>query len=448
MSEWQDRVSRVAVRDGDDDSDAVAALRSIPETARPENAQPSPETGQHDWDLQVPDPPARTPLPDRGRRTTKDRHTSPPAEAPAGADEQAPETLHLVPAEQPRSGAQPMRLADLLATDIAEEDIDDEAEYAGEDIDDQGADAVAGVAPAYEPATLAAADPWAEQDETGQQDQAVPAEPVDDDFGPIPGFAAEAAPVVDTDEDEHRPDAPVEQEPSDTGTGHVAADDDFGAILAAAGPGGSDHTRARTPRRGLLLAVALVLIVALAAAGVALVMRSPATTEPAAADTLTWQPFQTMQLPVSAANGPTDPTTGTGFAATPLGAALAAAHLSARVDPAAGPASYTAVLDTHTAGDRDRLATAVATQYADAAAAQGITDGSPLPGTPAGLDGWRVDGDPDSGQVTAHLSAGGSDYAIPLVWQDGDWRLDIPSQGQIFAVGPATGTYQTFEEQP
>jgi hypothetical protein len=151
-----------------------------------------------------------------------------------------------------------------------------------------------------------------------------------------------------------------------------------------------------------------------------------------------------IALPVSSSAGPTEltETRASGFARSPLGAAIAAAHLSVRVDPAAGPEVFEPVLADQVVGHRNRLADAVRVQF----------EAGPEEGAPGALLGWRLDGDPASSPVTTHLSvkhADGTraDYAIPLAWVGGDWRIDAPSSGPFFPITDLSGTYEPFVEE-
>lgn len=151
-----------------------------------------------------------------------------------------------------------------------------------------------------------------------------------------------------------------------------------------------------------------------------------------------------IALPISATAGPTEltDTRALGFAPTSLGAAIAAAQLSVRTDPAAGPEVFEPVLADQVVGDQQRLADAVRAQF----------DAGPDDGAPGALLGWCVDGDPAAGSVTAHLAvehADGTraDYAIPLAWVDGDWRIDVPDSGPFFPVTDLSGEYAPFVEE-
>jgi hypothetical protein len=151
-----------------------------------------------------------------------------------------------------------------------------------------------------------------------------------------------------------------------------------------------------------------------------------------------------IALPLSSSAGPAklSDTRARGFVRSPLGAAIAAAHLSVRVDPAAGPEVFEPVLADQVVGHRNRLADAVRTQ----------SEAGPADGAPGSLLGWRQDGDPASSSVTTHLSvehADGTraDYAIPLAWVGGDWRIDAPSTGPFFPITALSGTYEPFVEE-
>jgi hypothetical protein len=151
-----------------------------------------------------------------------------------------------------------------------------------------------------------------------------------------------------------------------------------------------------------------------------------------------------IALPISTSAGPTEltDTRATGFAPTALGAAIAAAQLSVRTDPAAGPEVFEPVLADQVVGNEQRLADAVREQF----------NAGPTDGAPGTLLGWRVDGDPASGSVTAHLAvehADGTraDYAIPLAWVDSDWRINAPDSGPFFPITDLSGKYTPFVEE-
>ena len=231
-------------------------------------------------------------------------------------------------------------------------------------------------------------------------------------------------------------------DPGEAGVG------DFGPLTAAAGPvkpPRSSPPRRSRGRRWVLVALVLAALAA-AVLGMFLLTRPDGSTNPPAAAVdsptqgLTWQQWRGISLPVDPVAGPLvlEGDRASGFARSPLGAAIAAAHLSVRVDPSGGEQVWGPVLAEQVVGDRDRLAAALAA--APTAAPSGA------PGT---LTGWRVEGDPAAGPVVAHLAvtaADGSvmDYALRLAWHDGDWALDVPRSGPFIPVGDTSGTYSTF----
>jgi hypothetical protein len=244
--------------------------------------------------------------------------------------------------------------------------------------------------------------------------------------------------------------------------------DDFGPLVAPAhrsprrrSPGAASTVTSPTPpsgssRRRVLAAITLGLAccVGLVVGGLALTgsgdggaptaaATSGSIADPAQPAPVSMRDWRGIGLPVSAEAGPAvwDGDRVAGFAQSELGAAIAAAHLSVRVDPAVGQDVWGPVLAEQVVGDRDRLEAALKAQTADATAD---------PGQPGTLSGWRVEGDPTAGPVVAHLAVEGADgatadYAIPLAWADGDWALNIPASGAFFPVGDTSGAYAPFE---
>jgi hypothetical protein len=159
-----------------------------------------------------------------------------------------------------------------------------------------------------------------------------------------------------------------------------------------------------------------------------------------------------MVLPVSPTDGPQRLSdVAAGFARTELGAALAAAHLSVRVDPAAGAEVFRPTIEQQMTGDTARVLAAV-----EAAAATPATS-TPATSTPASITGYRVDAfTPDA--ATVHLrvvSPGGAatDFAVPVVWdaEAADWLLvaPAPQADALFATSAASGNYVPFiTEEP
>lgn len=175
----------------------------------------------------------------------------------------------------------------------------------------------------------------------------------------------------------------------------------------------------------------------------------PGTTTSVAATAL----WNGMNLPVGP-DGPEDPTgpVADGFARTETGAALAAAHLSVRIDPYAGPASFVPTITEQTlGGDSSVLLDATQDRYDTAAARTEVADGDPIPTTTGQITGWRSEGWSPDAPTTVHLLVSipdGSlvDYAIDVVWVDGDYALIDPTRADQFETTPEPdpSTYRSF----
>ena len=137
----------------------------------------------------------------------------------------------------------------------------------------------------------------------------------------------------------------------------------------------------------------------------------------------------------------------TGFARTELGAAMAAAHLSVRIDPYAGPASFEPTITTQThGGDPGALLAATRDRYTALGG-----DGGPIPTTTGQITGWRIDGWTPDAPTTVHLRVAGpagaaTDYGIAVVWVDGDYALVDPTRADTFTTRPADDptSYRSF----
>ena len=215
-------------------------------------------------------------------------------------------------------------------------------------------------------------------------------------------------------------------------------------------------TRSRSGHRGRVVATAALGVVALIGGGYAAVTVASAHTEPTAAaatappGTALWNG---MALPAGP-DGPTDPAAAvaTGFAHTEAGAAMAAAHLSVRIDPYAGPASFTPTITDQTyGGDPAALLAVTRARYESAAARAGVPDGQPIPISTGQIRGWRAEGWTPTGPTTVHLRVAGADgtdtdYAITVVWVDTDYALLDPTRADTFTTSPVTDptTYRSF----
>jgi len=172
------------------------------------------------------------------------------------------------------------------------------------------------------------------------------------------------------------------------------------------------------------------------------VSSAPSTSAPppgSAAD-LTAMQFQGVTLPVSRTSGPFEAAgdLASGFAETPFGAALAALHISVRIDASTGPKVYRLTITKQTLGDTGALLAVVDQRYSAAAAAAGVTGGGPVPATgPAGeFRGYKVDGYSVASPTTVHLLVAqpgtSALYDVPATvqWTGWDWKLLPPPSGQ------------------
>jgi len=184
---------------------------------------------------------------------------------------------------------------------------------------------------------------------------------------------------------------------------------------------------------------------------------SPSTSaapSPGSAADLTTIQFQGATVPVSRSSGPFRITgdLASGFAETPLGAALAAVHISARVNPDAGPAVFRPTITAQTTGDPAAFLNNINDQYQADAGQAGVAPGAPVShGTPGEVMGYKVDSYSVTGPTTVHLLAsqpGTSlvvDIPVTVTWTGSDWKL-IPPPGGSFSgsrVDSSAG-YTTF----
>ena len=155
---------------------------------------------------------------------------------------------------------------------------------------------------------------------------------------------------------------------------------------------------------------------------------------------MTTMAFDGFTLPVSRSSGPRNVQGGlaSGFAETPLGAALAAVHIGYRLDPAAGAAVYVPTAQNQTVGDSAGLIS----QIRD-------TPVAPKRATPSEYVGYRIADYSVNEAVTVHLEAvqpgtsDGRDVPINVEWLKGDWKIVLPLPT---TVGPLSdpSTYTRF----
>ncbi|WP_432976790.1 hypothetical protein [Dactylosporangium sp. CA-233914] len=161
----------------------------------------------------------------------------------------------------------------------------------------------------------------------------------------------------------------------------------------------------------------------------------PGTTSPAA---LQWVTVAGAHLPAGA-DGPRDTSAGRarGFARTPMGAVLAAAHITVRLSPQAGPSVFEPTLREQVVGsDAGRLLAAVDEEYRQLRAQFGVAPGEPAGQLYSTVTGYRIgsatpdvvdvglliEGPSQSGPTLVALSA-------QMRWIGTDWALQAPSGG-------------------
>ncbi|MEN3308870.1 MAG: hypothetical protein V7603_5072 [Micromonosporaceae bacterium] len=226
--------------------------------------------------------------------------------------------------------------------------------------------------------------------------------------------------------------------------------------------------RARRRTRAVVAGVAAGLLV-LGAAVIGLVVALgpssaggpvPATTGPAAAvassaappaspsdstspsppvDDMRWDTVAGARVPVSRAAGPADTAGGRarGFAHTPLGAVLAAVHISVRLSPQVGPKVFEPTLREQVVGtSAAALGQHLDEDYQQAQAQLGLPYGQPAGRLYSTTRGYRVDAAADTATVRLLIEgpgASGGSVLVALVttvqWVGGDWALVAPPGG-------------------
>lgn len=167
---------------------------------------------------------------------------------------------------------------------------------------------------------------------------------------------------------------------------------------------------------------------------------SSAPVSPTASAGLSWVTVAGAGVPVSLTAGPSDTTDGRarGFARTPLGAVLAAAHISVRLSPQAGPAVFESTLREQVVGpDAAALDEQLEESYQQARAQLGLPYGVPAGRLYSTIRGYRVDADSlDRPTVRLLIEGPGANSGSVLValvadlqWVDDDWALVAPTSG-------------------
>ena len=207
----------------------------------------------------------------------------------------------------------------------------------------------------------------------------------------------------------------------------------------------------------------LGVMVAVGAGGLAVLATPAITTDPtAAADAVTTSTDREVQavawrgaiLPVSDADGPRDltDTHAGGFARTALGAALAAVHLSVRIDPHAGPDTFEPTIRQQVSGNTQQLLASVQRTYTALVQQAGVTDGEPIIAATGAITGWRIDDDTSGSrpvEVDLRVDVPGGtaiNFAVTVTWdpRTNDWTLESPHGAEAFAMTDAHGDYTNF----
>ncbi len=168
-------------------------------------------------------------------------------------------------------------------------------------------------------------------------------------------------------------------------------------------------------------------------------LSSPSPAPPAAADDLSWTTVAGARLPVSRSAGPRDSSAGRarGFAHTPMGAVLAAAHISLRLSPQVGPAVFEATLrEQVVGGDAAALGQHLADEYEQARAQLALPYGEPAGRLYATARGYQVGQDsPTTATVRLLIEGPGTSGSVLVAltlhtqWVGGDWALLAPPGG-------------------
>ena len=156
------------------------------------------------------------------------------------------------------------------------------------------------------------------------------------------------------------------------------------------------------------------------------------------AASLTARAWQGAALPTSPEHGPalfTD-TRSSGFSATPLGAALAAVHISSHISPYTGPPVFAPTVQEQVAGDTDKLLARLNEVYASTAKAEGLRDGEPSIRPTGEMVSWRlagpfsVEAETDVEIVVRTPASDDQVFTIPVIWDSNvnDWKINPARQ--------------------
>jgi hypothetical protein len=213
--------------------------------------------------------------------------------------------------------------------------------------------------------------------------------------------------------------------------------------------GDTRRRRARLTLAALAGAVAVVL--AIVTAGMLTLARTPesdaspvapASTTSDDGPDVTWEEVAGVALPTSRLHGPRITSRGraAGFSRSEHGAAFAAVHVLIRTSAASGPRVFEPVLASQVVGTHAAaMKTSVANEYEQLRAQYGVSEGAPIPGGDAQVQGYRIttyDAGARRAWVDVVLASSqlGSptsvvDFTVELRWAGGDWRVVAPPDG-------------------
>jgi hypothetical protein len=167
---------------------------------------------------------------------------------------------------------------------------------------------------------------------------------------------------------------------------------------------------------------------------------SAAPASPQTPENLTWTTVAGARVPVSATAGPHDNVGGRarGFARSPLGAVLAAAHLSVRLCPQVGPGVFVPTLREQViGGNAAALGQQLDDDYEQARAQHGLPYGDPAGRLYSTARGYQVDLDsPTTASVRLLIEGPGKagdtvliELRLEMQWLGADWALLAPPGG-------------------
>ncbi|GLI00914.1 hypothetical protein [Phytohabitans aurantiacus] len=166
---------------------------------------------------------------------------------------------------------------------------------------------------------------------------------------------------------------------------------------------------------------------------------------PDAAGELSWTTVAGARVPVSRSAGPRDTSSGRarGFAHNPLGAVLAAAHISLRLSAQVGPQVFGPTLrEQVVGGDAAALGQQLEDDYEQARARLGLPYGQPAGRLYSTAHSYRVDQDSPTTAAVRLLIEGPGENGAPVLielrlrtkWLGEDWALQAPSGGAWASV--------------